>query len=67
MVMWISCTSHMMPCGCVAVSQLNKPGRLDTDDVPTLQNVAGVMDFVFDPFNDRRLVVGIYVHMYYVH
>jgi len=38
--------------------QLSKPGRLDTDEVPTLQNTANVMDFVFDPFNNRRLVVG---------
>ena len=38
--------------------QLSKPGRLDTDNVPTLQNTANIMDFVFDPFNNNRLVVG---------
>ena len=38
--------------------QLSQPGRLDRDDIPTLQNVAGIMDFVFDPFNNSRLVVG---------
>ena len=38
--------------------QLSKPGRLDTDNVPTLQNTANIMDLVFDPFNNNRLVVG---------
>lgn len=38
--------------------QLDKPGRLDTNSVPTLQNTADVMDFCFDPFNPNRLAVG---------
>ena len=40
------------------VIQLSKPGRLDSDLVPTLQNTADVMDFAFDPFNTHRLAVG---------
>jgi len=44
--------------GQIGVFELSKPGRLDTDEVPTLQNTANVMDFVFDPFNNRRLVVA---------
>lgn len=44
--------------GQIGVFELSKPGRLDTDDVPTLQNTANVMDFTFDPFNNRRLVVA---------
>ena len=24
----------------------------------TLQNVSGIMDFIFDPFNTHRLIVG---------
>ena len=39
-------------------TQLNKPGRVDTSEIYTVQNVAGIMDFAFDPFNNSRLVVG---------
>ena len=39
-------------------SQLNKPGRLDSDTVPTLQHSADIMDFTFDPFDNCRLVAG---------
>ena len=54
-------------CVCVCVScctfvcpphmQLSKVGRLPTS-TPTFQNKASVMDFVIDPFNCCRLVVG---------
>jgi len=43
---------------CVFLFQLNKPGRLDTDTVPTLQNKADIMDFAFDPFDNTRLLSG---------
>ena len=39
-------------------SQLTHTGRQDTDDVLMFQNSANVMDFVFDPFDNHRLVVG---------
>lgn len=42
----------------IASSQLSHTGRQDTDNVMMFQNTANVMDFVFDPFNNRRLVVG---------
>ena len=38
--------------------QLTHAGRQDTDEVLMFQNSANVMDFVFDPFNNHRLVVG---------
>ena len=38
--------------------QLTHTGRQDTDEVLMFQNSAGIMDFVFDPFNNHRLVVG---------
>ena len=38
--------------------QLSKAGRLDTNVISTLQNTADVMDFAFDPFNSRRVVIG---------
>ena len=47
---------HVLPF--LPLFQLSKPGRLDTDNVPTLQNTANIMDFAFDPFNNNRLVVG---------
>ena len=39
-------------------SQLSQTGRQDTDEVLMFQNSANIMDFVFDPFNNHRLVVG---------
>ncbi len=41
--------------------QLNKPGRLDSDSVPTLQHSAAIMDFTFDPFDNYRLASGVCV------
>ena len=40
--------------------QLDKPGRLGdtTDELPTIQNGSKVADFVWDPFDNNRLVVG---------
>lgn len=40
------------------VFQLNQPGRLPDTGVPMLQNGSKVNDFVFDPFDDSRLLVG---------
>ncbi|KAK7496457.1 hypothetical protein BaRGS_00012379, partial [Batillaria attramentaria] len=46
--------------GIIAVLELSKPGRLgDTaDELPTIQNGSKMCDFVWDPFDDCRLVVG---------
>ena len=38
--------------------QLARTGRQDTDEVLMFQNTANIMDFVFDPFDNHRLVVG---------
>lgn len=38
--------------------QLKNTGRLDGNAVPTLQNGSAVLDFVFDPFNRNKIVVG---------
>lgn len=38
--------------------QLGKPGRVDSGDIPAVQNVTSIMDFTFDPFHNNRLVVG---------
>ncbi|CAI8046126.1 Coronin-7 [Geodia barretti] len=38
--------------------QLTHTGRQDTDEVLMFQNSANIMDFVFDPFNNHRLVVA---------
>ncbi|KAJ8297930.1 hypothetical protein KUTeg_024461 [Tegillarca granosa] len=43
--------------GLLAVLELNKPGRLPDTGVPVLQHGSKVTDYVFDPFNDNRLVV----------
>uniref|UniRef100_A0A1X7U457 Coronin n=1 Tax=Amphimedon queenslandica TaxID=400682 RepID=A0A1X7U457_AMPQE len=42
----------------IAIFELNKAGRVDTSEIFTVQNVAGIMDFAFDPFNNARLVVA---------
>ena len=38
--------------------KLKNTGRLDGNAVPTLQNGSAVLDFVFDPFNRNKIVVG---------
>ncbi len=44
--------------GLIAVMEANKPGRLPETDNPYLQNGAYVMDFEWDPFDNRILAVG---------
>ena len=50
---------HFLPtCTSLPVScQTNKPGRLPSN-IPTIENIGSIMDFMFDPFNSRRLVVS---------
>jgi coronin-7 len=43
----------------IAIFELSKPGRVDVGgEIGAVQNVAGVMDFTFDPFDSKRLVVA---------
>lgn len=44
--------------GLVAVIELDKPGRLPDTGIPVVQTGDKVNDFVFDPFDDTRLLVG---------
>lgn len=44
--------------GLIAILELDKPGRLPDAGVPVIQNGTKVNDFVFDPFDDRRILVG---------
>ncbi|XP_014784002.1 coronin-7 isoform X1 [Octopus bimaculoides] len=44
--------------GCVAIFELNKPCRLPDCGIPSLQHGTNVTDFVWDPFNNQRLVVA---------
>jgi coronin-7 len=44
--------------GQIGIFKLTHTGRQDTDQVLMFQNAANVMDFVFDPFNNHRLVVA---------
>ncbi|XP_053400007.1 coronin-7-like [Mercenaria mercenaria] len=44
--------------GLVAILELDKPGRLPDTGVPVIQNGSKVNDFVFDPFDDTRILVG---------
>jgi hypothetical protein len=41
-------------------SQLDKPGRLPDTGIPVIQNGSKVNDFVFDPFDDTRILVGMH-------
>uniref|UniRef100_A0A8C0HQN0 Coronin n=1 Tax=Buteo japonicus TaxID=224669 RepID=A0A8C0HQN0_9AVES len=41
-----------------SLPQLSKPGRLPDTAVPTIQNGAAVADLSWDPFDPRRLAVG---------
>ena len=43
---------------------MEKTGHQDTDEVLMFQNTANIMDFVFDPFDNHRLVVGQSVILY---
>ncbi|XP_074650936.1 coronin-7-like [Tubulanus polymorphus] len=44
--------------GIIAVFEVGKPCRLPDSGIPIIQNGRNVSDFVFDPFDDSRLVVG---------
>ncbi|XP_013378981.1 coronin-7-like, partial [Lingula anatina] len=44
--------------GLIAICELNKPGRLPDAGLPVLQHGNTVMDFMFDPFNNRKLAVA---------
>ncbi|CAI8048905.1 Coronin-7 [Geodia barretti] len=44
--------------GQIGIFKLTHTGRQDTDEVLMFQNSANIMDFVFDPFNNHRLVVA---------
>ena len=53
--------SSLLPHDVIMMSsfyQLSHTGRQDTDEVLMFQNSANIMDFVFDPFDNHRLVVG---------
>ncbi|ESO90597.1 hypothetical protein LOTGIDRAFT_163798 [Lottia gigantea] len=43
--------------GSVSVIELANKGKLPNTDVPMIQNGSKVTDYVFDPFDDSRLVV----------
>jgi len=40
--------------------QISEAGRLPDTGVPTLQNSSLVADFMWDPFDDHTLAVGMY-------
>jgi coronin-7 len=40
------------------VIELSKSGRLPDGVIPTLVQGTNIMDFAWDPFNWKRLVVG---------
>ncbi|XP_025088826.1 coronin-7-like isoform X2 [Pomacea canaliculata] len=46
--------------GIIAILELTQPGRLGNtiEEMPTIQNGSKVADFVWDPFDDFRLVVA---------
>lgn len=44
--------------GLIAILSTENRGRLPDTGSPALQNGSSVTDFVFDPFDDHRLVVG---------
>ncbi|XP_077983604.1 coronin-7-like [Glandiceps talaboti] len=44
--------------GLIAILDLKKPGRLPDTGLPVLQNGSTVMDFAWDPFNNRRIAVA---------
>lgn len=46
------------PGGKIAVLEISKTGRLPDGVIPTLVQGSNVMDFAWDPFDDRRLAVA---------
>lgn len=46
--------------GKLAIFELNKPGKLPDGVTPTLVNANTIMDFQWDPFDNRRIAVGSY-------
>ncbi|XP_064636401.1 coronin-7-like isoform X2 [Lineus longissimus] len=46
------------PAGLIAVYEFSKPGRLPDGVIPTLQNGKKVTDYVWDPFDNSRLVAS---------
>lgn len=40
-------------------TQLNNTGRMDANKLIKIENGASVMDFMFDPFNNRRIAIGL--------
>ncbi|XP_014280397.1 coronin-7 isoform X2 [Halyomorpha halys] len=46
------------PGGKLAVFELSKPGKLPDGVIPTLVNATNIMDFSWDPFDNKRLAVG---------
>lgn len=46
------------PGGKLAIFELSKPGKLPDGVTPTLVNANTIMDFSWDPFNNRRVAVG---------
>ncbi|KAK3584488.1 hypothetical protein CHS0354_006018 [Potamilus streckersoni] len=46
------------PGGLLLILDLNKPGRLPDTGLPWIHNSSKVSDFEWDPFDDKRLVVG---------
>lgn len=48
------------PGGKIAVFELSKTGKLPDGVIPALVHGTNIVDFTWDPFNDRRLAVGQY-------
>lgn len=46
------------PGGKIAVFELSKAGKLPDGVIPALVHGTTIMDFTWDPFNNRRLAVG---------
>ncbi|CAB0000911.1 unnamed protein product [Nesidiocoris tenuis] len=46
------------PGGKLAIFELSKPGKLPDGVTPTLVNANAIMDFAWDPFDNRRIAVG---------
>uniref|UniRef100_A0A146LYG7 Coronin n=2 Tax=Lygus hesperus TaxID=30085 RepID=A0A146LYG7_LYGHE len=46
------------PGGKLAIFELSKPGKLPDGVTPTLVNANTIMDFAWDPFNNRHVAVG---------
>ena len=47
---------------------MSEPGRLPDTGLPAVENGGKVTDFVWDPFDDHRLIVGEFTFSaHYVH